>query len=67
MSFACFTEKKGEIMEVHRKNGVDEERVVQEDAERRLSKELLDFTYARLPQFRWLRRMYAPADGATTA
>ncbi len=54
-------------MEVHRKNGVDEERVVQEDAERRLSKELLDFTYARLPQFRWLRRMYAPADGATTA
>jgi len=54
-------------MEVHRKNGVDEELVVQEDAEQRVSKELLDFTYARLPKFRWLRQMYTPADGATTA
>jgi hypothetical protein len=67
MSFACFTKKEGEIMEVHRKNGVDEELVVQEDAEQRVSKELLDFTYARLPKFRWLRQMYTPADGATTA
>jgi hypothetical protein len=67
MSFACSTEKEGEIMEAHRKNGVDEDLAAQEDAEQRLSKELLDFTYARLPKFRWLRRMCVPADGATSA
>ena len=54
-------------MEVHGKNGVDEGFAAQEDAERRLSKELLDLTCTRLPQFRWLREIYAPADGATAA
>ncbi len=54
-------------MEAHNKNGADEELGVQGDAEQGLSKELLDFTYSRLPKFRWLRELYAPADGATTA
>lgn len=67
MLFASFTEKEGEIMEAHNKNGADEELGVQGDAEQGLSKELLDFTYSRLPKFRWLRELYAPADGATTA
>jgi hypothetical protein len=54
-------------MEAHHKNGADEELVAPGDPEQGLSKELLDFTYSRLPKFRWLREIYAPADGATTA
>jgi hypothetical protein len=67
MPLAFFIEREDAIMEVHGKNGVDEERAGQEDAEQRLSKELLDFTCARLPGFRWLRETCAPADGATPA
>ncbi len=53
-------------MESNGNRGIDQESAARENEDLKLTKELLDFTAARVPKLRWVREIYT-ADNTPAA